>query len=187
MVISPVPLRLEKLSFCIKNNLISCCIISPFNLPKLGLGFHIANIDKDYVLFPYLSAKGIDERDIFMDKESGGDFNRESYQLNKRTTGVLNFINDLRQTKRIKKTKGVHILSCLICVLLYFSYDISYRKSKTCINMITAVPNIGTSFSSKSPVDVEMNGSSGSFAGEARRLMNRSHLLGFIGNSGIST
>src|SRR5699024_7108697 len=66
-------------------------------------------------------------------------------------------------------------------------YQGFYRKIKISTIEMIAAPIMGASFRSKRPPDVDRNGSRGSRVGEARWLISRSHLFGFIGKSGILT
>lgn len=52
-----------------------------------------------------MKEKGIDERDIFIDKQSGKDFNREQYQLLKRILrkGDVLYIHSLDRFSRNKE------------------------------------------------------------------------------------
>ncbi|MFF2448370.1 hypothetical protein ACFVSW_14830 [Neobacillus sp. NPDC058068] len=82
---------------------------------------------------------------------------------------------------------GFFILNFFNVIINSITIVTPYRKIKACINASATVTIIGATFKSIPPPVVEINGSTGSLAGDARRLMKRSHLLDFIGKSGIST
>src|SRR5699024_2931599 len=68
-----------------------------------------------------------------------------------------------------------------------FIVSVYYIIINNCIDVSTVAPMSGTYFNANIPFHVEVNGSNGFFVGEAKKLINRSHLLGFIGKSGILT